>query len=151
MKITKYIFQLIRDFLIILSATTIFTSIFLLIFSFTMVPSSLLWQIILISFTAAFFDMIYYIEGWIDRIPLLIKALLHGILILILYLMSALAFRWFEISDYKLILTFLLLVVAGFALVYLFMCILDYKQAKLFNKKLVEYKQKRGEGNEQHS
>lgn len=148
MKITKYAFELIRDFLIILSGSIIFTGIFLLIFSFKTIPSSLLWQIILISFIATFFDLIYYIDGWIDRIPLLIKALLHGAFILILYIISALTFRWFEINDYKLILTLILLVSAGFVLIYSIICILDSRQAKLFNQKLTEYKKKRDEQHE---
>lgn len=143
MNFSKNLQQLIRDFTIILSGTLIFTTIFIFVFSIKVIDPSLLWQIILISGVASFFDLIYYFEGWIDRIPLFMKTVIHFVLVYLLFIFSAYFFHWFKIGEF--IVYFSLFMVIGYIFNFILIYSYEKKQATLLNMKLKEYKHKRSD------
>ncbi len=145
MSFRKYVQQILRDYTIILSNTLIFTTIFIYVFSIRLIDPSLLWQIILISGVAAFFNMIYYYEGWIGSMPLLVKMLIHFVLIYLLFVSSAYFFLWFKIGDTSFIVCFSLFLVIGYILAFIFISSAEKKQAMQINEKLHEYKKKRSD------
>ena len=148
MKISKYLTIVFSHFSIIFSCATICATIFLIVFSIETVNTSLFWQILLLAFAAALFDLLYYIEGWFSRLPLLWQIGLHFIYIYALNLSGCLVFKWFNTGDrlfWSYVTLFSVLVLAAFILISIILHSYEQKQEKLMNKKLNEYKTRKGD------
>ena len=144
----RYIGLLARDFTVILSGNVIFTSIFITIFSIKVIDPSLLWQMISMAAVTSMLDIVFYLNGPLGKKSLIFKMIVHFILIYTLYVFAGSYFKWFDISDTSFLIYFSLFVLIGYALVATVICSNEYKQARLINKKLNEYKHKRSDDSE---
>lgn len=140
MKINSYLYHLLRIFSTNCSCIIVGTAVFLQIFSVDHIESSILWQILFISFASSVFGIFYHTKGEaLKKFPAL-YTLIHYLTINIFLFSWAYFFNWINFHEPSILISFGLTVLIVYLIGSVLIRINSHTQAKLLNKKLEEYK-----------
>ena len=125
------------------------TLIFLTVFQINTISTSLLFQIIIVSFFAALLGLVLKSNNeTMSKKQYLIRIIVHFILVNLLMALSAYMFSWIYFDNIPQIILYEILVIIVYALVWLSIYYINYSCLRELNKKLLEYKKNRNDGNE---
>jgi cytochrome c-type biogenesis protein CcmH/NrfF len=137
--------QIARAFCFICTCVTIGLASFLIIFSVETIPSTVLWQIPLVSLLIAVTGgLIYHSKRELSKKAYLARNAIHFLILGVILIVAANCFNWFKSAPLSAVVAFAVMTV----LIYIFVSVIIYfvkkRQARRMNEKLTEFKEKIG-------
>jgi hypothetical protein len=128
------------QFVYIIAGNTIGVAVYISIVSHSKtVPSSLLWQIILVSAICALGYLIGITTKELSKWTSVVKQILHYIYINTVVLASAKLFKWMDIDSISQVLVMILLITVIYIIIITIIYLQDTETADRVNKKLIAF------------
>jgi hypothetical protein len=134
--------DMLIEFFIILSGTTICAAVFCTVFyPGVTLGVSILWQVIILAFLTSLLQLIFYSKKELSKRQLRIRQAIHLILVVGLIIFLAYTWGWIEFGSIIEPVAFIALVLLSYTGIALFMYRREKKLVKVLNEKLQKFKE----------